>query len=85
MGGPEAPHHGDFASFAICDNMCTLGGLRCWPTQAPIFCRGTSPCGPYQVAKHLDEASSRHRHHREAWVKLIYEHADPAAVVRAAR
>lgn len=25
MGG-AAPHHGEFATFAICDNICTLGG-----------------------------------------------------------
>ena len=86
MGGPKAPHHGDFASFAICDNMCTLGGIEVLADAgAHLLPWYESMRALPAVAKHLDVRPQAGTGTIGKPGSLIYEHADPAAVVRAAR
>lgn len=81
MGG-ATPHHGEFASFAICDNICTLGGPEALSTATPdlltwfksmhalpgitSYCLSRPQPGTGLVGKPGS---------------LIYEHADPSAVL----
>ena len=82
MGG-ASPHHGEFASFAICDNICTLGG---GPTAlsaggSELLTWFASMRELPAIAKHL---ASRPQAGTGDVVKpgsLIAKHADPAAVV----
>lgn len=81
MGG-VAPHHGEFASFVICDNICTLGGAELIAASgAHLLPWFTSMHELPAVASHL---KSRPQAGTGAVGKpgsLIFEHADPAAVV----
>ena len=81
MGG-RTPHHGDFATFAICDNICTLGGSEALSAASPELPRWFASMRELPaVASHLE---SRPKAGTGAVGKpgsLIYRHGSPADVV----
>lgn len=81
MGG-ATPHHGDFASFAIADNICTLGG-------APALAAASPALHEWLAAMRALPAVSGHLETRPPAGtgavgmpgSLLFNHADPAAAV----
>ena len=85
MGG-ATPHHGDFASFAICDNICTLGGGDELSVASPSLLKWfTSMSALPAVARYLESRPQAGTGAVGKPGSLIYEHADPSAVVKAYR
>ena len=81
MGG-AAPHHGDFASFAICDNICTLGGSAVLSTASPnLLTWFTSMRTLPAVAAYLESRPQAGTGAVGKPGSLIYKYADPAVVV----
>ena len=85
MGG-ATPHHGDFASFAICDNIWTLAGKSAL-SAAP----SPNVLSWMEAMRALPSVAAYLRSRPEAGTgsvgkpgSLIYNHADPAAVVQGA-
>ena len=81
MNGAK-PHHGEFASFAICDNLITLAGREI--LSAP----GPSILNWYDSMRALPSIAGYVESRPQAGTgtvgrpgSLIYEHADPAAVL----
>ena len=85
MGGVQ-PHHGEFATFAICDNICTLGGPTALDAGGPELATWFASMRALPaVARQL---KSRPQAGTGAVGKpgsLIHEHADPSAVVASQR
>lgn len=87
MGG-AAPHHGDFASFAVCDNICTLGGSGALSNSGPHV---ASPLLAWFASmRELPAVDSYLKSRPQAGTgtvgkpgSLIHECTDPAAVVGA--
>ena len=83
MGG-TTPHHGEFASFAICDNLCTLGGGAVLSEGGPNLLAWFAAMGALPaVVSHLERRPRAGTGHVGVPGSLIYKHADPAAVVDA--
>ena len=81
MGG-AVPHHGEFASFAICDNLCTLCGPEALAAAGPgLLAWFTSMRALPAVAGYLKQRPQAGTGAVGKPGSLIYEHADPAAVV----
>ena len=83
MGGAK-PFHGEFASFAICDNICTLGG---GPTSS-LAAGGPELLDWFRSMRELPAVASHLESRPQAGTgdvgqpgSLIYKHADPAAAV----
>lgn len=85
MGG-ATPHHGEFASFAICDNICSLGGPTALSAGGPSLLAWFEAMSALPAVKsHLDSRPRAGTGEVGKPGSLIYEHADPAAVVAKAR
>ena len=81
MGG-TTPHHGEFASFAICDNICTLAGPSALAAGGPaLFCWFEAMRALPAIASHLDGRPQAGTGAVGMPGSLIYKHADPADVV----
>ena len=84
MGG-ATPHHGEFASFAICDNIRTLAGSAALSAAASpeVLTWLESMRALPAVASHLERRPQAGTGAVGKPGSLIYEHADPAGVVEA--
>ena len=81
MGGTK-PHHGEFASFAICNNILTLGGASALDAGGPELLRWYASMSELPaVAEHLESRPQAGTGSVGQPGSLIYEHADPSAVV----
>lgn len=81
MGGAK-PHHGEFASFAICDNIFTLGGPEALAQGGPGLLAWFAAMNELPaVARHLETRAQAGTGEVGKPGSLIYEHADPSAVV----
>ena len=82
MGG-LVPHHGDFASFAICDNLHTLCGSAAFAAASPnLLSWFTSMRELPVVARYLKTRPQAGTGAIGKPGSLIHEHADPAAITR---
>lgn len=80
MGG-AAPHHGDFATFHICDNLRTLGGPAALGDSPSLLEWFASMRELPAVSGYLESRPQAGTGAVGKPGSLIYKHADPAAVV----